>query len=250
MKKIYWSNSYSIQELTEKVTRVKTIIQAIVDRFSEIGVKVENINQLAGLVDNNRRLIDANLRDLVFEQLFPETPAGLNRERFREIAELPDLSNFVETFEPLTGYLGGMGIADVVNWEAYSIHEGKVEINKAEFEKLKGKFQEVAETEEEINRLKAVNAVCAALNNLVDLASDSPGNYSIKGVTEYDETSGKVVPGWLFVKNGNITTASFYGSGRKPESLKSSPKGGSGRLSITADTPEAERAGALAKARN
>ncbi|MGC9354548.1 MAG: hypothetical protein ACP5D9_11960, partial [Mariniphaga sp.] len=195
----------------------------IVSKFSDIGIEITDLQQLAGLVDSQRRLIDGNLEDLVFSKLFPETPAGIKRDLYQTMVELPDLTEVKESFEPLLGYFGGLHIGDTVDWNAYSISDSKVEIIEGEHEKLKANFQEVAETKVEHDRLEAVQELCNSLNNLVKYAADHPANYVVKGVVEFDENAGKFVPGRLFVKNGGVTFQYIFGSGKKAESLKSSP---------------------------
>ena len=250
-KVIFWSDNASIQDLLLKTKKVREIIQAVVGQFSLIGIEVKGINQISGLVtaEPGRKLIEEKLNDFVFNSLFPETPAGFNRDKFKEMIDLPLLTNVVESFVPLGEYLGGgINVPDVVTWDVYSIYEGKVGINETQFEKLKMKFQGVAETQQEQNRLKASNELCVALNNLVKLAEDEPRNYGIKGVIEFDEDSGEFKPARTFVKNGGVSSNYLFGNLRKAETLKSIPKSNN-VSSMATENPE-DHFSELAKARN
>lgn len=250
MKKIiYWKNEYSLNELSNKLERVRKIIQTIVSKFSDIGIQITDVQQLSGLVDNRRKLIDENLEDLVFSKFFPETPAGIKRDLYQTMVELPDLSAVKESFEPLLDYLGGVYIGDTVDWNAYSVSNGTIEINESEKQKLESNFQEVAETKVELDRLAAVQDLCNSLNNLVKYAADHPANYVVKGVVEFDENAGKFVSGRLFVKNGGVTFQYIFGSGKKAESLKSSPVANE-PVKVAADTSDANRGLEFAKNRN
>lgn len=95
------------------------------------------------MVDNQRRLIDGKPEDFIFYQLYPETPAGINRDIYRDMVELPDLEEVKKSFEPLQNYLGGMYISDIVNWNVYSCQAGTIEIIKGERDKIEANYQEV-----------------------------------------------------------------------------------------------------------
>ncbi|MBN2175306.1 MAG: hypothetical protein JW731_14320 [Bacteroidales bacterium] len=248
-KSIFWKDEYSLNELTGKLEKVKMILQAIVSKFSDMGIQITDIQQLAGLVDNRRHLIDGMLENFVFNQLFPKAPAGIKRDIYRNMVELPDLSAIKESFEPLEGYFGGLNIPDIVNWNAYSIRDGKVEIIEAEKENLQSRFYEVAETKAEQDRLEAVRELCNSLNKLVTFAADHPANYIVKGVVEFDENTGKFVPGRHFVKNGGVTFNWIIGSNKKAESLKTSPVANE-PAKIAADASDADRGTEFAKSRN
>jgi len=131
-KVIFWKDQFSLNELNDKLIKVQGMLQSILNKFSDLGMKINDISQLSGLVDNQRRLIDGKLEDFIFNQLYPETPAGIKRDIYRDLVELPNLEEVKKLFEPLQDYLGGMHISDIVNWNVYSCQAGKIEIIKGE----------------------------------------------------------------------------------------------------------------------
>jgi hypothetical protein len=250
MKKTeFWKDDFSINELNRNLEKSQKIARAIVGKFSELGIEITDIHQLSGLVDNRRKLVDEKLENFVFDQLFPDTPAGFKRDKYREMVQLPDLSAIKESFEPLLGYFGGLFLTDVIYWQVFSIEKGEVEIIDSEQQKLSSKFQEFAETQIEYDRLTAVQDVCNSLNNLVKYAADHPANYVVKGVVTFDESQKKFVPARLFVKNGSVSFAQITYNQNKPDNIKSSPVGKE-QVNIAADASDADRGVEFAKSRN
>lgn len=248
-KVIFWKDQFSLNELNGRLIKVQCILQSILNKFSDLGIKINDISQLSGLVDNQRRLIDGKLEDFIFNQLYPETPAGIKRDIYRDMVELPNLEAVKGSFEPLQDYLGGMYISDIVNWNAYSCQAGTIEIIKGEREKIEANYQEFVETKVEGDRLTVVQDLCAALNKLIPFAADHPANYTVKGVTEFNESNGEFVPGRLFIKNGGIIFQQIIGNQKKAENLKSSPVDRQ-PANIAADTSDPDKGREFAKSRN
>lgn len=247
-KLIFCKNEFSISLLQAKAERVQNVIQSVVNEFTSNGIPIDKVSQLTDLLDQNRVIIPGKLENLVFNQLFPETPKGLNREKYRDLVELPELSSLTESIQGLNGYFGGFKIADQINWEIYTIENGKIKIIPEELEKLKLGFMEVAETAIEKSRLSVAWNVCESLNKLVELASDHPGNYKIEGVAQWNEQSKRFEAAGLFVKNGLIDARMIIGQFAKNQSLKSESVK-SNYIAKEGDSEEF-RSGEMAKNRN
>jgi hypothetical protein len=225
-KQVFFKDDYNICELSRSLNKAANALQSIVQAFTAIGIEITDIKDIAGMIDTQgtqRNLRLENLETFVFNRLFPDTPAGLKRDLYRGLVELPDLTAVIQSFEPLNDYYGGYQISDAIHFTAYNIEGGQVKIVDLEKEKLETRFVEVAETKEEIDRLEAVNMLCESLNNLVKHAEDHPANYIIPGVTSFDEIAGKFIPGRIFVKQGAKTSDVVLGNLKKAESLKSAP---------------------------
>jgi hypothetical protein len=250
MKNEFFRDEFSINELNFNLNKAGKAIQAVVDAFKTVGVKITDPAQISGLLNRDRALVPESLDKFVFDQLYFKTPAGLSRDRYFELVDLPDLNKLRESFEGLTvGYFGGMRLSDTVHWQVYTIENGKVGINQAELEKIESKFVFAAETKEEISRFKAVQEVCTALNKLVELAADGPVNYNIKGVTTYNESTGQFAAATDFIKKGSVSFGMFFGMESNPVNLKSAP----GKITIPEmkeGSPDIDRAQKMAKARN
>lgn len=250
MKNVFFRDEFSINELNFNLNKAGEAIQAVVDAFKTVGVKITDPAQISGLLNRDRALVPELLDKFIFDQLYFKTPTGLTRDKYFELVNLPDLNTLRESFEGLTiGYFGGLRLADIVHWQVYTIVNGKVGINPDEKAKIESNFVQAAETKEEISRFNAVQDICTALNKLLELAADGPAPYNIKGVTTYNDSTGQFAPATDFIKKGSVSFGMFFGMESNPVNLKSAP-GKNTIPTMKAGTLDADRAQEMARARN
>jgi len=249
-KKIFFKNERAIEALEARTERVKAIIQKIVEEFRNIGISITEISEINDFLNNKRIVISEKLTEFIFNKLYPITPRGINRNKYKEIVELPELTHLTDSIEALNGYFGSIYFSDSVDWQVYKVGEGKVSILESEHEKLKMQFIEFAETELEKQRLEVVEKVCISLNELINFTDDYPGEYSISGVTIYNEEKNVFVPDPTWVKHSTVNSQKIlFGHGQKTESLKSAPAPKNPPVFSPDDSDEV-RAAEMAKARS
>lgn len=250
-KKVFWKDEMNYRKIQSNVSRVLPLLQSIVDQFAQLGIQLTSIDEIIELLDSHRILNHEKLIEKLIDQLYAKTAKGhwFDREGFKKLVQLPDTSKLVEAFELLAVYHDAPGWRDIVYFSVYKLNSGTVEVDENELEKISSLYYATIDTEEEAERLKAVNELCKHLDRLAELSV--PGqDISVFGITcvaQFNSESKKYEAADQFVKTGKVSGNILFGN-KPAASMKSSPSPTA--VSSGADDDESISAANAAKARN
>lgn len=204
-RKLFFTDKIALQGLDNNLSATLPVMQEVCNQFAVIGIQITNVKQITDLLDNKRNLLPGQPDSFVFDQLYPTTPAGFNRERFKQFAEMPDLNDVTKALARLHDFFPAPGSpSDHIFWDCFLINSGQVEISGAALEKQRDRFRSYATTQEQETRLKLVQSLCDALNAVFAAGSNmSHMDIKLPKIATWDETGGKYIPAAEFVLSGS-----------------------------------------------
>lgn len=217
----FFESTREIAIIEKNVERVRFILQLAVDSIKNFNGYFKSVQEIADLLDSHRKADPEKVRRLVFERIYPETPTGLSRDSFYEIAELPDIEPILQVLARLQEYQAGPMFRDVVYWHVYAIENFEVKIIPTVYESLLQPYRATATTKEQKERLAAVQELCKCLEHVSSLSVNmNPEQLTTVELTIYDPETGKFNPAPGYVLHGSLNGPDLVFARQVPE-LKS-----------------------------
>lgn len=157
-------NQFEINAIQNNVRHLQPILQKVVEEARQFDVNI-NTEDIAGAINDPKNWIFNKITEKI------ETPviAGglkMNRQKFLETLELPDLSNFIDAVKNLIeANRNNQG----KTLSFLTISDGRAEIDQAKMNDHTERNSTYAEGADEIELLEAFNAIAGSLNKFNEL---------------------------------------------------------------------------------